>query len=219
MNTDDLKAAWQAMDKRFERENQLSWQLLRDQRLSRIHRSLRPLVWGQCMQIGLGICMILLSTTLWSVQPVGLTIIFAGVVVNVYGVVCIISAGVVLSGLRELDYAEPVLAIQTQLAIVRRRYIISGMIAGLPWWFMWLAVIIVLSGLSGADLYAASPLTVWSGIVIGVVGLTATALFHVWSRSAKRPDLAKSMNNAVTGRSLRSAYNQLDELKRFEIDD
>lgn len=218
MNTDELKSTWQAIEQRLERENELSWQRLRAQRLGKVDRSLRPLFWGQCLQMGFGICMILLAVMLWDSPWVGAVTLGAGVVVHVYGVVCIIAAGVVLSKLRTLDYAKPVVTIQLQLAQVRRYYVISGMVAGLPWWFMWIAVIIVLAGLVGVDFYAESPLTVWSGGLVGVAGLAGTAVFHCWSRSEKRPRLAQYMNDAVTGQSLYRAQSQLDELRRFETD-
>ena len=218
METHELKAAWQAIDKRFERENRLTWQLLRDQRLDKVRSSLWPLIMGQCLQMLFGIVFILLAVLLWNTSAKPVATMIAGIVVHAYGVIVIITAGVVLGKLRSVDYAAPVLAIQKQLAQVRRYYVISGMIAGLPWWFMWVPVLMVLIGLTGVDLYAHTPGTVWSGIAVGAIGLLSTALFHRWSRSSKRPKLARYMEDSVTGSSLRKAQLQLSELQRFEED-
>lgn len=108
------------------------------------------------------------------------------------------------------------LEIQRQIARVRRGYIVSGMVAGLPWWFLWVPVLMVLSALAGVDLQARAASTVWAGLAIGAAGLLGTAWFHRWSRCPARPRLAKAMDDAVTGRSLRRAQAQIDELRRFE---
>lgn len=218
MELDELTAVWRVLDRRLERENQLSWQLLRQQRLDKVRGSLQPLKFGQMLQIGFGLLFMLLATLLWGSAPDAPAVIAAGVVVHGYGLGCIILAAVVLAALSNLDYAAPVLTIQTQLAKVRRLYILSGMVAGLPWWFLWLPIIMVLAGINGVDLYAHTPLTVWFGITLGVAGLLGTAWFHRWSRSAKRPELAQQMEDSITGNSLRSAQAQLAELARFEQD-
>ena len=115
-----------------------------------------------------------------------------------------------------VDYAAPVLAIQQQLGKLRRMYVVSGMVAGLPWWLLWFALFMVLAGLGGMDLYAQSPSVIWLGLGIGIPGLLATWWLHRWSRNGKRPKLARAMEDSLTGGSLRKAQAQLDELARFE---
>ena len=216
MELDDFKSAWKALDQRLERESAIQLQLLRDRRLDRARTSLRPLYIGQILQMFWGLAFIVLAAVLWSTRPEAAAVIAAGVVVHAYGVVSIIAAGLVLGGISRVDYAAPVLELQRRLARVRRAYIVSGMVAGLPWWFLWAPLLIVLVGLTGVDLYARTPATVWSGLAVGAIGLVATAWFHRWSRHPSRPRLARAMDDAVTGSSLRKAQAQLDELQRFE---
>ncbi|MGH8678458.1 MAG: hypothetical protein ACREUQ_08935 [Burkholderiales bacterium] len=216
MELDELKTAWQALDKRLERDSAINLQLLRDRRIEKARSSLRPLYWGQVMQVLIGLLFIAAAALLWSTQPDAVPVIIAGVVVHAYGVACIMMAGIVLAGLSRIDNSAPVLEIQKQLARVRRAYIVSGIVAGLPWWFMWVPILMLLLGLGGVDLYAHAPGMVWSGLVIGVAGLLGTWWFHRWSRRPERARLAQAMDDAATGRSLRKAQAQLDELLRFE---
>ena len=130
----------------------------------------------------------------------------------------IICAGVVLGQLGKVDYSQPVLDIQKHLLRARTLYIRSGMIAGLPWWFLWVAILQVLTGLKDVDLLATAPSLVVSGYAIGIIGLLATAWFHRWARRPERAEFGRKMDDGLSGGSLRKALAQLDELQRFERD-
>ncbi|MBX3690931.1 serine/threonine protein kinase [Dokdonella sp.] len=221
MENDDLKAAWQTLNRRLEREDANNLGLLREKKLDRTRSSLRPLFWGQVAQALFGVPFILFASLLWMrahALPEGLplTALIAGIIVQVYGIATVAFAGETIRRIREIDYAAPVVAIQKQLAALRRTYIISGMVAGLPWWFLWVPLLAVLAGLGGVDLHAKAPGVIWIGLGLGAAGLLATAWFHRWSRDPARPRLARVMDAAVTGASLRRARAQIEELERFE---
>ena len=216
MELDDLKSAWQSLDRRLELDNTLKLHDLRERKLDKARGSLRPLFWGQVAQILFGIPFILLASLLWMSQPAHASSIVAGVLVHAYGVLMIIAAGVVLGALREVDYAAPVLDIQKRLLRARTLYIRSGMVAGLPWWFLWIAILQVLAGLGDVDLLAKAPSLVWIGYGIGAVGLLATWWFHRWARRPQRAGFGRKMDDSLSGGSLRKALAQLDELQRFE---
>lgn len=218
MELDDLKAAWNTLDQRLQRQHALDLHLFRQDKVERIHSSLRPLFWGQILQMLFGLGFIVLAALLWIGKPHGFAMIAAGVTVHAYGVACIILAGMTLGGISGIDHASATLENQKQLARLRRTYIISGMVAGLPWWFLWVPILMVLAGLAGVDVYAQSPATVWFGMAIGAVGLVGTWWFHHWARDPRRPRLARAMDNAVTGSSLRKAQAQLEALKHFELE-
>jgi len=218
MELDDLKSAWQSLDRRLELDNTLKLHDLRERKLDKARGSLRPLFWGQVAQILFGIPFILLASLLWMSQPAHASSIVAGVLVHAYGVLMIIAAGVVLGALREVDYAAPVLDIQKRLLRARTLNIRSGMVAGLPWWFLWIAILQVLAGLGDVDLLAKAPSLVWIGYGIGAVGLLATWWFHRWARRPQRAGFGRKMDDSLSGGSLRKALAQLDELQRFERD-
>ena len=115
MELDDFKSAWQTLDRRLQIDNELKLHALRERTLDKARGSLRPLFLGQVVQILLGIPFILLATLLWISQPAHASSIVAGVLVQAYGVLAIIAAGVVLGQLGNLDYSQPVLGIQKQL--------------------------------------------------------------------------------------------------------
>ena len=216
MELDELKTAWQRLDQQLQKQHRLDLQQFRQAKLDRMESGLRPLFWGQIAQIAFGLLFIALAALLWASHPQGAAVIAAGIVVHAYGVVTVIAASVVLAQLGKIDHAAPVLEIQKQLARVRTLYIRSGMVAGLPWWFLWVVVLMVLSGLGDVDLLAKAPSVVWIGLGVGTLGLLATEWFHRWSRAPSRPRLARAMEDSVTGSSLRKAQAQLDELRRFE---
>ena len=216
MELDDFKTAWQILDRRLEQQSTLNLHIFKQGRLERMRSSLRPLFWGQLLQMLFGVAFILFATWLWIGKPDALAVILAGIVVHAYGVACIIAAGITLGQIQRIDFSAAVLDIQKQLARLRTTYIYSGMIAGLPWWFLWVPILMVLVGLNGGDLHARAPELVWIGLGIGAAGLPATYWFHRWSRNPRRPQLARAVDASVTGSSLRKAKGILDEIERFE---
>ncbi len=215
MELDDLKSAWQSLDRQLQRQNSLKLDELRERKLGKARGSLRPLFWGQVAQILFALPFVALAGLLWSTEPQGAAVIAAGVAVHAYGVLTIIAAGVVLGQLGKIDYSAPVLDIQTQLARVRTLYVRSGMVAGLPWWFLWIVVLMALAGLGDVDLLATQPALVWSALGIGAAGLLGTWWFHRWARRPERAAFGRRMDDSLTGGSLRRAQAQLDEIVRF----
>lgn len=216
MELDDLKLAWQSLDRQLETQNALNLQLLRERKLDQARGSLRPLYWGQLLQIPFGLAFVALASLLWMSAPQHASTVVAGIVVHAYGVITLICAGMVLGQIGKIDYAAPVVEIQKQLARLRRLYVRTGMFAGLPWWFLWVPLLMTLAGLGDVDLLARAPGLVWGGLAGGAAGLLATAWFHRWSRHPSRPHLARAMDDAVAGDSLRRAQAALDEVLRFE---
>lgn len=217
MELDDFKQAWQTLDRRLERQNEINLRLYADGKLQKARAGLRPLVWGQVAQIVFGVVLMLMAGSFWADHHAMPRMLISGLLVHAYGLVITIMAGVTLGKISQIDYAAPVLGIQQQLAELRRFYIRNGMVAGLSWWVLWVPVMAMFfMGVFGADLYANAPSVIWIGTGIGIAGLGATAWFHRWSRDPRRPRLAKAMEDSMTGSSLRKAQRSLDELAQFE---
>lgn len=215
MEPDDIKSAWQALDRHLQRQHTLELHRFREEKLRRMRSGLRPLFWGQLLQLLLGAGIVLLAATLWSTHPRAVAVIVAGVLVHAYGVACIIGAGATVGAMAKIDNAAPVLEIQKQLARVRKTYVIGGMVLGIPWWFLWVPFVMVLAGLAGVDVYARAPSFVAWSMAVGMAGMLGTWWVYRWSR---RPARAQALDDALSGASLRRARAQLDELERFERD-
>lgn len=213
MDNDDLKAAWQDLSRRIERQNTLSMELLRDRKLDKMRRSLLPLVIGQVLQIALGIGLVVLGVACWHRNLHAPSYFIAGIAVHAFGVATAALAGITLGLVATIDYAAPVLKIQNQLGLLRRFYALNGGIAGVSWWVMWAVVVVALAGLGphGVDATWA-----WWTLGTGMAGLLAT--WGVWWWAQRNPDgrFATWVNNTAVGASLRAAQARLDEVRGFE---
>ena len=217
MELDDLKTAWQILDRRLEQQSALNLHIFREGKLDKVRRSLRRLYWGQIAQILFGDAMILFgifSSLRYQAVP---HLLFCGMSLLVYGVLVVVFGGVSLARISRIDYAAPVLEIQKQVNVLRHTYVITSVCAGLPWWLLWIAVV-ALEAMSnlGIDLFVTAPAFMWGNVIVGIAGLLATGWLYRWARDPRHPRLAAALDNTVTGRSLRNAKRQLDEIARFE---
>lgn len=222
MELDELKQAWKTLDARLTLQNRLQLEALHERKVGRIRSRLRPLFWGQIIQILFGVWMVLIGVDVWASHRDTLHLLLAGLVVHAYGVATIIAAGVVCAGIARIDHAAPVLELQRRLARLRRAYVLGGMCVGLPWWVMWVPFIMTLAmSATGIDIYAvahaSSPLANWLNIsiAVGVLGLIGTWIFHRWSRHPSRAALGKKLDDGAAGGSLRKAQAELDALTRY----
>jgi len=213
MELDELKHAWKTLDRRLEQQNALGLQLLRDGRLERAQRGLRPLVWGQAIQMLIGGAGALLFAPIWIAYRHEPAVLLAGLVMHAY-CLGLIAFGIVMQAkIARIDYAAPVLAIQRQLLDLRRTYIVGGMLIGLPWWFLTAPLLVALS--QGAILERA-PSVIWLQLAIGAAGLLATWWFHRWANRPQRAAFGRKLDDGAAGGSIRRAQAALDELAAFE---
>ncbi len=216
MELDDMKLVWQTLDRRLEQQHALNVQIFRDTRLDKMRRGLRPLVWGQALQMIIGVLGLLLLAPIWIAHRHDTAVLIAGVVMHVYCVGLIVFGAVVQGSIARLDYAAPVLAIQRQLLKLRRTYAVGGaLVVGLPWWFLTAPLLIVLT--RGVIMQNA-PSVIWIQVAIGAAGLLATWWFHRWSHRPERATWARKLDDSATGGSLRRALAATDDIARFEQD-
>jgi hypothetical protein len=217
MQFEDMKSAWQILDRRLEQQHALNLQLYRDSRSDKARRGLRPLFWGQVAQIFYGVLMILLGVSVWSRHAEVSHLLISGIIVHVYGVVAIMLAGITLGMLRRLDYSGPVLVIQKQLAQLRSFHIRSGMIVGLSWWLFWIPFMTCFfAWLAGVDFLANMGDAIGWCVAVGIVGLIGTWGFHRWAQRLGHRRWVQTMDDSMTGSSLRKAQSMLDEIRQFE---
>jgi hypothetical protein len=166
----------------------------------------------------MGVLFIVLAALLWSTKPTAISVILAGIAVQVYGVGCVITAGMLFSSLSRIDYAAPVVEVQGGLAHVRRAYGICVLVAGLSWWFLWIPLLMLLAGLAHINLYAHAPSVIWIGTATGIVGLLGMYWMYIYSLKSSNTRLRHFIERATFGGGLQKALQQLNEIRKFEED-
>jgi serine/threonine-protein kinase len=217
LELDDLKAAWQSLDRKLDLQNTLLLDQAHERRFRTLGRRLLPLRVGQALQMVFGVALILPAVSVWSSLRDGSVLFWAAIFMHVYGAVLIMLGAIMHGVLRQFDPGEPVLDSQKRLARARRFYVIAGLAAGLPWWFLWIPFgLVVISATTGIDAYArASQEFNWM-FTACFAGFLLTLGGYRWAM--RRPQWAARIERSAAGRSLNRAKAALEELEAFERD-
>jgi hypothetical protein len=218
MELDDLKSSWQSLHDTLAKQHSLNLRLLREQKLDRAQRGLRPLQWGMALQMGLGVLLAGWSASLWSSHVHTPHLLVTGLVMHAYGLGLILFGARVQVLIARLDFGAPVLEIQRRLAELRRFYGRGYAWLGLPWWVLWMLVLeMAFMSFFRADLYAnLSAAVVVSNLAVGALGWAATLALGAWAR--RHPGIGPRFLAVIEGKSLTRAQAQLDELAEFEAE-
>jgi hypothetical protein len=218
MELDELRQAWHTLGRQLERQHALQWELLREQRLSRVRIQLRPLLWGQGLQFLLGVGLIMLGVACWTRNMDIPGLLAGGVMVHAFGVLTAVMAALTITLAAGIDYSAPVLRIQKRMAQLLRLQACNSSLCGLPWWIMWLPVVVAFAGLGDVDPARGTPGWIATSLGIGMAGLIGT---WIWTAvagrraSAKDPEDGRCTAGDGTG-GIRRGQRLLDELARFE---
>ena len=180
--------------------------------MDRVRTSLRPLGKGQFVQIMIGIALIALGAQCWSRNTGVPHRLICGLIVHVYGVVMIGAAAHVLTRIGRMDYSKPVKQVREMLDRVRKAYLLSGPIVGVPWWLMWIPATVAI----GFD-PVLHPYCLWVSLAIGIPGFVITLwLLRRFAANMEGSDAA--WQKSIIGESLSRAYMTLGEIERARID-
>jgi len=215
---DDLKAAWQRLDRRLARQEAIALAGLRHRRLDGVRAQLRPLGWGQRLQIPFGVLAVVWAVWTWRTRWDMVGVRVAALAMQVYGVALIVAGARTLTLLGRIDYGAPVLEIQRRLAALQRWYGLSGLVLGMAWWLLWLPALVMLAGAFGIDLLARGPRVLAGYAAVCLVGLLASLWLLRWAERSPRPRVRAWAERAAAGESLHRATAALDEICRFEAD-
>jgi serine/threonine-protein kinase len=218
MDLDALKRTWQQIDRRLERQHALAVAQFQEGRMRRMQSGLRALYWGQWLQVMLGALCMVVATRVWYAHWDVLHLRVAALIVHGYGLAAILCGERILTLMGRVDPTAPVVAIQRQIAELRRWYVWSGNALGLPWWFLWLPVFMVLAALVGVDVYARAPRLLVYCAGIGGVGLAIMLGLDALARRPGWHRLAGYHEASMVAASLRRAQAAIDEVQRFSVD-
>jgi hypothetical protein len=213
MELDDLKSAWQSLDRRLQLDNALRLDDLRERRLDKARGNLRPLLFGMAVQALLGIGLVVLGVACWHRNMDVPGLLLTGIVLHAFGVLHVAFAGIITGLAASMDYAAPVLAIQKRLRLLLRLQVLNSNACGAPWWIVWVLVVIGFAGLSAGHAAGPTPTWIWISLGFGLVGMLAT---WAWTARAarKREGLYARMDDGGDG--IRRSLHLLDEIERFE---
>jgi serine/threonine-protein kinase len=215
MELDDMKAAWQELDRGLSAQTTQNLHMFKAAKFETLRYGLRPLAWGQAVQIVVGLMVALWGGSFWIDNRDVPHLLVAGLIVHIAGVSMIVFGALVETFIARIDYSAPVLTIQRQLTQLRKVYVRGGLLAGLPWWVVWVpSLMVVLKTRFGADLYVDAPEWVWINVAVGFLGMLLSWRFIGWA--AKRPVLGKRLGDAAAGGSINRAQARLDEIAFFE---
>lgn len=213
MELDDMKLAWQTLDRRLDLQNALQLFQIRQTQLDKARSRMRRLYWGKIAQILFGDALIYFGIMAAIRHRDVPHLLACSMLVLAYGLLTVLFGGITIGRIARIDYAAPVVAIQKRVVALQRTYALASLYLGLPWWFLWIAIFALeMKGILGIDLFATLPAFIWINVAIGVAGFVATAWYlrRRSARSAEMPD------GDDTPRNLRAANGELEEISRFE---
>jgi hypothetical protein len=215
MELDELKQAWQALGRQLDRQQALDLELLREVRLEKARRGLRPLIVGQCLQAVLGVALVVLGVACWTRNTDVAGLLIAGLLVHGFGLLHVILAGIILGLATTIDYGASVLRIQARLARLLRLQGLNSAACGMPWWIMWVVVVVAVAGLGDGPRPTSTPGWMWGSLGVGVAGLLGTWLYARYRRQPPA-GVAESGCAADGTDAIRRGQRVLDDLARFE---
>ncbi|MBJ6983759.1 hypothetical protein [Luteimonas sp. MC1750] len=215
MELDELRSAWQVLGRQLERHDALQLRLYRSDRADAARRALRPLVWGQALQVAFGLGLLLLGLACWTRNVDVPALLATGLILHAFGLLNIVLAAATIGLAATVDYGAPVLDIQRRLARLLRLHGINARACGLPWWIMWVLVVLAVAGLQGLPAGAGTPGWITLSLGVGILGLLATGLY-AWLRrpAAVEPDAPRCDG----GDGIRRSQRILADLAEFERD-
>lgn len=213
MELDDMKLAWQTLDRRLDLQNALQLFQVRQSQLDKARGRLRRLYWGKIVQILFGDALIYFGVMAAIRHRDVPHLLACSLLVLAYGLLTVLFGGVTIGRIASIDYTAPVVAIQKRVAALQRTYALASLCLGLPWWFLWIAIFVLeMKAMLGIDLFVTLPAFIWINAAIGVAGFAATA----WYLRRRNARSAGTPEHADTPRNLRAAEDELEEISRFE---
>jgi hypothetical protein len=217
MELEDLKTAWEQLERRVEAA-EIGLREYREERTAgRLRRALMRMTAGQAMQAVLSGMAIAVAGPFWIQHRHIPHFLIAGLTLHVYGVVIICSCVLQIVLIGHIYYTESVVMCQRRALEFQRLRVLSSLALGLPWWILWIPVTMVgAERFMGVDLYQASPGWIQLSLIIGLCGIAASIV--VARRLAAHPPESKALRNAIdslSGCSLARTIRQFEEIQRF----
>lgn len=228
---DELKAAWQALDRKLTREHALNLARFKHERMRSVRGALLPLAIGQIAQAIGGALLSAAFVSFWVAYRAAPHLLLVGLLGQAWALSMVLFAARDLHAISQIDYGAPVLAIQKRIAELRARRVRVARFYAVSACVMWVPATLVIFRLFFADVWAQDPkvmrllgteawlhepaLAIWF-VASALVPLLLLLAFLRWSREPSRAQLAKRVDDNFAGRSVVRVEALLAELAEFE---
>lgn len=210
MELDDMKQAWQQLDRRLA-------SLEHDVARRSVQGNLRALRLGQWLLILMGAGLALVAGSFWFDHRDHGALLLAGLALHAYALIFIVAGARNLYLQSRIDYGAPVVVIQQALARLRDwRSTWEGWVFGIANCFAWVPMLMVLFAYAGVDIWRERPAVVGWWLFAAFACLLAFLGVMRWGRT--NPKIQRVLDCNSIGAGLRKAGATLDELERFARD-
>lgn len=219
MELDELKNHWADQDRKLDQVIGLNAQFLRESRMRKTGSGLKWAFRGILFEQLASIPAIVLLGVFISNHYSEPRYLVPAVVLDLFAILSVASCGYQLGTLHDIDYSQPVVAIQKKLEKVRVLRLATTKWALLLGPVLWIPLTIVaLRGVLGVDGYALFPGD-WLAVNL-IAGAAISAVLYGLSRRfayrMERSPLVRRLMNDIAGRSLSRAVAFLDGISSFE---
>jgi hypothetical protein len=215
---DDLKTAWQALDRKLERQHALALHQFKETKLAKVRGGFRPLAVGQIIQTIIGLMFALFGGSFWFDHIGKPHLMIYGLLVHAFGIMMMVFGIRDLAFIGAIDYDASVLDIQKRLAELRAWRMQAGIWFTVAGCLIWVPGLFILFYLIGADVWVLHPDVVYWNVASSVACLGIAYGIVRWSRRPGNERLAKYLKESSVGKSVTRAQEMLAEIERFERD-
>ncbi|MGY3441245.1 hypothetical protein [Bradyrhizobium sp. USDA 4473] len=208
MTDTDITQLWADISRRLDDHDKLIQSDRNSRRNRAAARSARPAILGQAGQIAFGVIIILFVAGLWAALPTDPVVLLCGTLVHLYAIATIAMAGRAIALIRAIDFDRPLLESQLSLARAEKALVLSRMVAGQPWWFLWVAVGVVLIGKGGSPVSAKGTSMALMMLGFSALGMIATLAVRAWL-------IRRGIIHDPIGRQLTGARDRLHEIRHI----
>lgn len=218
MEHDELKTLWAERNAELEASMRLNTALLQQWNLGAVDTSLKRVARGLVLELIVNLGAIVLIGAFMAAHVREPQFLIPAIVLDVYAIALVIAGGRQLAEISTLDYDDAVVAIQKRLEALRVRRIRWTLATLLFAPLMWVPLLIVgARGLFGLDVYAAGPLWLAANLLFGLAVIPiAIALANRYGARIVQHTAMRALADAIAGRSLATALDSLDSIRRFE---
>lgn len=223
MELDEMKLAWQELDRRIERNEALQAGLRRELSIDRARSALRRWLWLPVTELAISVLAAWLSGGFLAANGSRLLVAPAGALPALVLLILAVTGSAIsvrqIVSVATIDYAAPVLAIQRQLVKVRClriRLTQVNLLLWLPLWPVFMAFLVQYG--YGYGIYTQFRMH-WlaANMIFGL----ALALLLVWiarryGEALARWRLLRKLSDEIAGRQLVVASMRMEELTRFD---